>query len=222
MTTTLLIFTLNEIDGMKAIMPKIDKNWVDRILVVDGGSTDGTIDYMDENGIEYFIQKEAGTGAAFCEALEKINTDILICFSPDGNSKVEALLPLLDEITATCADIVIATRYGQRAKSYDDDLVTRFGNWMFTSLFNFLYNTKLTDVLVMYRAYKVDKLRKFNIQPTSDAWGTQILARAAKKQFIIAEIPSDEPKRIGGIRKMNPLRNGWMELCMMIKERFLN
>ena len=43
MKTTLLIMTLNEIDGMKVIMPQIDKTWIDQIIVVDGGSTDGTI-----------------------------------------------------------------------------------------------------------------------------------------------------------------------------------
>ena len=35
MKTTLLIPTLNEIQGMKVIMPQIDRNWVDQILIVD-------------------------------------------------------------------------------------------------------------------------------------------------------------------------------------------
>ena len=42
MKTTLLVMALNEIDGMKAVMPKIDPGWVDQIVVCDGGSTDGT------------------------------------------------------------------------------------------------------------------------------------------------------------------------------------
>ena len=44
MKTTLLVMTLNEIEGMKAIMPHIKNEWVDQIIVVDGGSTDGTIE----------------------------------------------------------------------------------------------------------------------------------------------------------------------------------
>ena len=39
-TVTLLVPTLNEIDGMKAIMPRVKRGWVDQILILDGGSTD--------------------------------------------------------------------------------------------------------------------------------------------------------------------------------------
>lgn len=56
--TTLLIPTLNEIHGMRVIMPKIKKEWVDGILIVDGGSTDGTLEYARENGYEVFVQKK--------------------------------------------------------------------------------------------------------------------------------------------------------------------
>ena len=44
MTVTLLIPTLNEIDGMREIMPKIEEGWCDQILILDGGSTDGTVE----------------------------------------------------------------------------------------------------------------------------------------------------------------------------------
>jgi len=45
MNVTLLIPTLNEVNGMKEIMPKIKKEWCDQILIVDGQSTDGTVEY---------------------------------------------------------------------------------------------------------------------------------------------------------------------------------
>ena len=58
MKTTLLVMTLNEINGMKAIMPKINRSWVDQIIVVDGQSTDGTIEWSIENGYEVYVQKK--------------------------------------------------------------------------------------------------------------------------------------------------------------------
>ena len=58
MKTTLFIPTFNEIDGMKVIMPRIKKEWVDQIIIADGGSTDGTVEYANECGYEVFVQKK--------------------------------------------------------------------------------------------------------------------------------------------------------------------
>ena len=58
MKTTLFIPTFNEIDGMKVIMPRIKKEWVDQIIIADGGSTDGTVEYANEYGYEVFVQKK--------------------------------------------------------------------------------------------------------------------------------------------------------------------
>jgi glycosyltransferase involved in cell wall biosynthesis len=206
-------------------MPKIDRKWIDEILVVDGWSTDGTIEYLRDNKIPFFLQEGRGTGAAFCEALARINTDYVIVFSPDGNSPPENI-PKLTEICVRAEkrkrtiDIVISSRYLPPARSYDDDIITRFGNWMFTTLFNILYGTQVTDVLVMYRIYNVKRLKALSPTPYSDAFGTQALARAVKQKYRITEIPGDEPKRIGGARKMNPIKNGLSEINMMFREKF--
>jgi len=44
MKTTLLVMTLNEVLGMKTIMPQVSRDWCDQIIIVDGGSTDDTIE----------------------------------------------------------------------------------------------------------------------------------------------------------------------------------
>ena len=44
MKTTLLIPVLNEVEGLQAIMTIIKKEWIDQILIVDGGSEDGPLD----------------------------------------------------------------------------------------------------------------------------------------------------------------------------------
>ena len=57
MSTALLVLTLNEIDGMKQIMPNVKKEWVDEIVIVDGGSNDGTVDEAKKMGFKVIHQK---------------------------------------------------------------------------------------------------------------------------------------------------------------------
>ena len=98
MRTTLLIPTLNEIEGMKVIMPKIHKDWVDEIVVADGGSTDGTYEYAKAQGYKVFRQTGKGIPNAYREALPQTIGDIIITFSPDGNSLAEKIPELIEKM----------------------------------------------------------------------------------------------------------------------------
>jgi len=221
MKTTLFLPVRNEIEGSRAIMPRIKKEWVDEIIVVDGNSTDGTYEYFRDNGYHVIKQKSKGLAGAYWEALEVTTGDVIIPFSPDGNS-IPDLIPVLIEKIREGYDLVIASRYTIGAKSEDDDLITGFGNWMFTKLINILFGAKYTDVLVMYRAFRRDiiNLLEINIEKLP-ALEVQLIIRCAKRKLKVAEIPGDEPKRIGGIRKMNPILNGSAVLWVILKELFI-
>ncbi len=60
MRFTLIVMTLNEIEGMKIIMPRIKKDWIDQIIIVDGGSTDGTVEWSEKEGYEVVRQTKTG------------------------------------------------------------------------------------------------------------------------------------------------------------------
>ena len=218
-TVTLIVFTLNEIEGMRVIMPRIKTEWYDQLIIVDGGSTDGTLEYAREHGYDIFVQSRRGPGAAFLEAMERATGDLVIVLSPDGNSIPEKIPELVKKIQEGY-DIVICSRYRDGAVSQDDDVVTAFGNWMFTRLLNLLFGLRITDCLVMYKAYRRTAIQPLRIRAEVVSWGTQILARAARRGLRIGEIPGDEPPRIGGVRKMHPLKNGISELSMILTEFF--
>jgi len=65
----------NEIEGMKAIMPRIKKEWVDEIIVVDRGSTDGTLEYAKDIGYKTYVQKKKGMRNAYIEGFPLVNSD---------------------------------------------------------------------------------------------------------------------------------------------------
>lgn len=231
MKVTLLIPTLNEIDGMKVIMPRIKKEWYDQLIILDGGSTDGTVEYARKQGYFVHIQKRPGIRNGYTEALPYVNGDMVLTFSPDGNC-IPGLIPCLIDKVKEGYDMVIASRYFDGAKSDDDDLVTAFGNWFFTKTINLLHGSKYTDAMGIFRAYKTKLIydlelhkdegyktaeRLFN---TNISWEPLLSVRAAKRRLKIAEIAGDEPARIGGERKLQVLRWGAAYYFQFMKEKF--
>lgn len=220
MKTTLFVPTLNEIDGMKAVMPHVKKEWVDEILVLDGGSSDGTIEYAKSKGYRVVMQRSKGITNAYREALKVAKGDYIISFSPDGNSLPEVIPQLVKKINEGY-DMVIASRYLKGAKSYDDDFVTAFGNFMFTTIINICFGGKYTDTLVMLRAFKKNIIKKLNINVPRAGMEPILSIRCAKEKLKVTEIPANEPKRIGGKRKMNPILNG-LDILRLIFSELIN
>ena len=60
MSVIVFVLTIDEIEGVSQIMPRIKKEWADRIIFVDGGSTDGTIEKAKELGFEVINQHNKG------------------------------------------------------------------------------------------------------------------------------------------------------------------
>ncbi len=222
MKITLFIPILNEIEGLKIILPRIHKEWVDEILFVDGGSIDGSREYLEGQGYRVIRQKGKGLEDAYWECFAAASGDVIIAFSPDNNS-IPELIPAMVKKIYEGYDLVIASRYLDGAKSDDDDFVTAFGNWFFTRLLNFLYGGHYTDVNVMYRAFKKELVETLAIEKKNfPVLEQQLMIRSLKHRLKIVEIPGDEPKRIGGVRKLRIWYNGSAILYTMLKELFIH
>lgn len=231
MKVTLLIPTMDEIEGMKAIMPKIKKEWYDQVIIIDKDSTDGTVEYAKEHGYLVHHQKGEGLWRAYAEVYDLVEGDIVIAFSPDGNS-IPEIIPQLIEKMKEGYDMIIASRYLDGAKSYDDDVITAFGNRFFTKSINFFFKANYTDAMVMYRALKKDVIPKLDLDKEKSyrtperLFFTKICLmpllsiRAAKAKMKVTEIPGDEPKRIGGKRKLQIIRWGLSYYFQIFRELF--
>ena len=228
MPITLFIPTVNEIVGMRVIMPRIHPSWCDQILVVDGGSTDGTVEYAREHGYDVHLQSKRGIRHAYIEAWPLIKGDLVITFSPDGNCVPEVIPDLIAKMREGW-DMVVASRYYGGIKSEDDDLMTAFGNWMFTTLINRLHRGSYTDAMGIFRGYRTSLFRELDLHReesyvTEKLLGTVmgveplLSVRAAKRKLKIGEVAGPEPKRIGGERKLLPFRWGGAYLLQVFRE----
>lgn len=235
-TFSLLVFTWNEIDGCKAILPQIERSLFKQILIVDAHSTDGTPEWCQAQGFEVFMQSTNGLRQAYLEVLPHITGDYFIGFSPDGNSLADKLPELVAKVKEGNYDMVIVSRYLGEAKSADDNAITGFGNWMFTTLVNLLHRGHYTDVMVMYRAVRTSLLHNLRLDDPEEwltKWIAKIFfattmgneplmsARAARAGYKVGEIPGDEPPRIGGKAKLKVVQYGLATMAQFLLEVFI-
>ena len=217
-TTAEIIPTLNEVEGMKKVVSKIKKEWVDEIIIVDGGSTDGTVEEAQNLGFEVIKQKTDGShGAAIFDGFEYSKADILLKFSADGNDEPEGI-PKTVEMMKKGYDQVIITRFGKTSINDDARLIDGFGNKMFTFIANILFGGHLTDTLSGSRAITRSAWNeiKFNAFKTDSTY--QISVRAMKKKQKMLEIDGNEPARIGSERKMHRIPTSMHLVSRVVKE----
>lgn len=228
MKISLVILTLNEIEGVKAMFPKIPFNEIDEVFVVDGGSTDGTREFFESQGIRIVPQKSKGRGEAFRIAMENIIGDAVIFFSPDGNEN-----PLdfskFRKFLSEGYDIVVGSRMMRGAVNEEDIYWWRPRKWanqLFTLAVNLIWNTKfligknnyITDTINGYRAITKDAWNKIRLDGPGFTVEYQMSIRALKLGLKIAEFTTIEGQRIGGKSGSESISTGIEFLKLLWRE----
>jgi glycosyltransferase involved in cell wall biosynthesis len=221
---TLVVLTLNEIDGVTDVFPKLPMHCLDEVLVVDGGSTDGTLEFFRARGVTVIRQERRGRGEAFRLAARHARNDFLVFFSPDGNEDPDDIPRLIEGLVAGY-DMVIASRFMRGARSEDDDKFLfasrRWGNLLFTWLVNVLCRSRtyITDTINGYRAITRSAFTRLAPDAEGYAIEFQMSIRALQLGMRVLEIPTQESPRIGrGVSKLNAVPVGLTFLGVLARE----
>lgn len=207
MNVSLVVLTLNEFDGLSELIPRIRDDWADEIVVVDGGSTDGTKKLATQAGYRVVEQGDPGRGNAFREALDVTSGDILVYFSPDGNEVPEDIPRLVDAVRKG-SDMAIASRFAPGAESADATGLHLLGNRLFTASINALFGGSLTDAVNGFRAIRRDAMEALDTDAKHFDIEIQMSMRALHAGMDITEIPTREPERIGGEPELSTFVDG--------------
>ena len=195
-------------------------------FIMDGGSTDGSIEFYKKNNIRFFKQKRKGRGAAIIEAFKITKSDALIFFSPDGNENildVKKIIKYLKEEN----DLVIASRMIKGARNEEDDKFFKFRKWA-NNIFNFLANlffnknNFITDSINGFRGLKKDKFKKLKCDENFYAIEFQMTIRSMKIGYKIKEFATIESDRIAGVSQAPSIPTGLTFIRALLKEIIIN
>tara|TARA_B100000749_G_C18430494_1_gene467719 strand:- start:1273 stop:1932 length:660 start_codon:yes stop_codon:yes gene_type:complete len=218
MSTALLILTWNEVDAVRVIFPKIKKEWVDEILVVDGGSTDGTIEETKKNGFRIIQQEIKGHGGAIISGIKNTISDNIIIFGPDGNHEPEEIPRLIQKIEEGYDQVVVSRFTKQSVIREPNYGFVKFGNKFFTFFANILFKGNLSDTMTDSRIITRNAFNELDFDALFSDSTLTMSIRGMKKRQRMTEIIGDQGRRIGGERKMKPFKTGMVLIKRILKE----
>ncbi len=228
---TVVVPARNEAKNLEVVLPQLPE--VHEVILVDGHSTDGTIEMARRvmPGITVVQQTRRGKGNALACGFMAATGDIVVMFDADGSAdpaEIERYVAVLVE----GADFAKGTRFVAQGGSEDITPFRKLGNWFLNTTTNVLFGTRYTDLCYGYNAFWRDivgvlDLRDPSIPDTDGAkqWGdgfeieTIINCRVAAAGLRITEVPSVERLRIFGESNLNAIRDGFRVLRTIFVER---
>jgi glycosyltransferase involved in cell wall biosynthesis len=194
--------------------------YVDQVVVIDDGSSDGTSQAAGAAGARV-VQHRAnrGPGEAYrsCfEAARSVDADFLVTLDGDGQHSPEELPRVLDPLLAEEADLVIGSRF---LNDYEIPRYRKFGIDVITWLYNLGSEVKVVDAQSCYRGYSRRALDTLTITESGFGFSVELLVQARKKDLVIQEVPVSciyHPDS----HSLNPVLHGGSVALMVVKHRF--
>jgi glycosyltransferase involved in cell wall biosynthesis len=200
MRISLCLIVWNELQGCLADVPKLPLDEFDDIFAVDGGSTDGTVEYLESQGISVHLQPKRGLNAAYVHANNIATGDAVVVFFPKGTLLTEDLRkfrPLFEKGN----ELVIASRQLPGAVNEEDLHFWRPRKW---AVFGLAAAAAIVwrhegawvrDVLHGFKGWKRLAFSRMKVLDIGLSIDIEMVVRAYKLQIPRVEFPTTEISR---------------------------
>lgn len=219
-SVTLILPALNEAEAIGKVLADVP-DWVDDIVVVDNGSTDGTGDVATGAGARVVREPRRGYGRACLAGLAAAGPcDIVVFLDADYSDHPDEMDRLVAPIARGQADMVIGSRTLGRHERGSFTLPQRFGNALACRLMNLLWRTRHTD-LGPFRAIRRTALRSLRMRDETYGWTVEMQIKAARAGLRVREAPVSYRPRIGISKISGTVRGvvgaGWKILSTLAR-----
>ena len=211
---TLIIPAKNEKESLPRVLQNLKKYNYQVIVSLQKN------DLETKNSIKNFDviihqQTGIGYGNSITEGINRCSTKYFCIFNADGSFEIKDLEKML--IKCKNNDFVFASRYLRGGGSDDDTMITYIGNKIFSLVGRLLFSLNLSDILYTYVLGKTSKFKELNIKSNDFRFCVEFPIKIKILKMNYVSIPSYEKKRIGGKKKVNEFKDGFLILSAIIK-----
>ena len=190
-----------------------------QIIVVDGGSNDGTEKMSGKEGAEVLVELRPGYGRAIRSGLERGKGDVFIIMDADGTYEASDMRELVEPLLEGKADIVLASRITGLMLPGSMPPVNYVGNIVLTWLYNKLYGQSISDSQTGFRALTRKAFETMTFREEDMAFSTEMLTQAVRCGLRVAEVPSTYKRRDNRSKsKMKRIRAGWEVFRVLVSK----
>jgi glycosyltransferase involved in cell wall biosynthesis len=216
---SVVIPTLNEAENLRWLLPRLPK-WVHELVIVDGCSSDDTVEVAKSlfPAVRIVIEQRRGKGVAIMSGFAAASGDIIVMLDADGSMNPEEIILFVGALMSG-ADFVKGSRFLQGAGTIDMTLFRMLGNWGLTAILRVLYGGSFSDLCYGYIAFwkkhrplLMSNCKGFEVE-------TLLNIRAIKAKLRIVEVASFESHRIHGDSNLRAIPDGWQILTTILRER---
>ncbi|MBF0120281.1 MAG: glycosyltransferase [Desulfobacterales bacterium] len=216
---TVVIPTLNEEFTIGDVI-KIVQKYTNNILIVDGHSTDNTVNTAKLFDTRIIYDNRKGKGAAIRGAISHITTPITVFIDADFSHDPNDIPLLIQPIIEGKADHVSGSRLiGGSSELHGgfDECFRLMGSSFITACINNKFKVKLSESQNGFRAIKTDVLKALDLKENITTIEQEMVIKTLKKGFRMAEVPTHEHKRKAGYSKIDVKKVAFRYVYSFIK-----
>jgi glycosyltransferase involved in cell wall biosynthesis len=206
----------NEAENLESLLPKLLKVFVDtqpEIIVVDDGSTDGTVEVCERFGVTIVSHPYSmGNGAAIKSGARTASGEILVFMDADGQHDPKDIPRLVTKIHEGFELVV-----GARDSNTHASIVRKCGNHFYNTLASIMTGHTIKDLTSGFRATRARHFRKFlYLLPNGFSYPTTSTMAFFRSGLPVAYVPIKAAKRQGN-SKINLAKDGFRFFLIIIK-----